>query len=63
MANAFKAGDVVQLKSGGPPMTVNHAPNDYDTALLYDCVWFKGASKEYAKFLEHVLVAYEPPKK
>lgn len=57
----FEEGDVVVLKSGGPPMTISSVPvNDRD---LYNCKWFKGASAESANFKEHVLMKFEPPKK
>lgn len=32
----FEEGDVVELKSGGPPMVIAHFPND-DSAT---CDWF-----------------------
>ena len=47
MAHAFKAGDVVQLKSGGPRMTIEeigrfgHA--DRDQAK---CVWFDRTTRK-----------------
>lgn len=34
-AAAFKVGDVVRAKSGGPVMTVDHVTNQ----VIY-CVWF-----------------------
>lgn len=41
----FKIGDVVILKSGGPPMTV-HAISDYSATRGFNpglaCVWFDG---------------------
>jgi uncharacterized protein YodC (DUF2158 family) len=40
MANKFKLGDVVQLKSGGPKMTVNQLLGR-DNQLL-GCSWFLG---------------------
>lgn len=66
LANKFKKGDVVVLKSGGPPMTVDALPGEQHYRKADDeywCEWFKGASKEAATFGEHVLQAYEPPKK
>ncbi|WP_207079410.1 DUF2158 domain-containing protein [Novosphingobium sp. KA1] len=30
MANKFNHGDVVVMKSGGPPMTVDKVPGDID---------------------------------
>ncbi|MGX8010354.1 YodC family protein [Mesorhizobium sp. ORM8.1] len=36
MSNTFKTGDVVKLKSGGPPMTVS----DGAASGMYLCHWF-----------------------
>jgi uncharacterized protein YodC (DUF2158 family) len=45
--NDFKVGDVVQLKSGGPLMTVHsigdYSPTGPNPGLL--CVWFDGNKK------------------
>ncbi len=47
MANEFKNGEVVQLKSGGPNMVVDHTgptvPNG--TKLRVWCEWFDGKKK------------------
>jgi uncharacterized protein YodC (DUF2158 family) len=46
MSSEIKVGDVVQLKSGGPKMTVdnigkyNYSPHDQAA-----CSWFDGAKK------------------
>ncbi len=40
MDNEIKAGDVVQLKSGGPLMTVAEAERSDEKKL---CVWIPGA--------------------
>jgi uncharacterized protein YodC (DUF2158 family) len=67
MANAFKAGDMVQLKSGGPPMTVDGVPGDRKSTYSPDkrddylCIWFKGASREQGPFAEYLLPTYTPP--
>ena len=37
MANKFKIGDLVRLKSGGPIMTIN--THSFETSLR-QCVWF-----------------------
>jgi uncharacterized protein YodC (DUF2158 family) len=58
MAGKFSPGDIVQLKSGGPAMTVSKPANEG-----YYCEWFKGASKERAHFDEHTLKEYVSPKK
>lgn len=60
MANEYKPGDIVQLKSGGPPMTVSRVGIDGEG---YWCTWFKGASKESSHFDEETLKIYEAPKK
>ncbi len=68
MANKFKAGEIVVLRSGGPPMTVEKVPGDkqdYTSSPFteYRCEWFKGASAQNGTFAEHVLDAYTPPAK
>jgi uncharacterized protein YodC (DUF2158 family) len=49
MAEQFKAGDVVQLKSGGPDMTVNFVENDSGTEVAA-CSWFVNNKKESSRF-------------
>lgn len=55
----FNPGDVVQLKSGGPRMTVDTV----EAGPIYKCVWFEGEKgkqvKREAPFGEHLL--REPP--
>ena len=47
-AAAFKVGDIVQLKSGGPEMTVHTVPeNEYGS---YKCQWFAGKRLEFGHF-------------
>lgn len=47
MAQPFDIGDVVILKSGGPPMTVHnigdYSPMGPNPGLL--CIWFDNAKK------------------
>jgi uncharacterized protein YodC (DUF2158 family) len=45
----IKAGDVVQLKSGGPTMTVNFVENDSGT-LVAGCTWFIKDKKQVGRF-------------
>jgi uncharacterized protein YodC (DUF2158 family) len=45
----IKAGDVVQLKSGGPEMTVNFVENDSGTQVAA-CSWFINNKKESSRF-------------
>lgn len=68
MANAFKKGEVVVMKSGGPPMTINKGPGEtkgYREGEFdeYHCEWFKGATHNQGSFPEHLLEKYVPPKK
>lgn len=48
----FKIGDVVQLKSGGPTMTVQHvgdySPRGPNPGL--SCVWFEGKKNHHEIF-------------
>lgn len=57
MADKFKAGDLVVLKSGGPTMTVD---SSYSSGGYYT-VWFAGAKRERAHFNADSLEA-APPK-
>ena len=66
MADAFKLGDLVQVKSGGPPMTIDGLPSQTKSMSQspgeYWCIWFKGATRDQGSFGEHLLQRYEPPK-
>jgi uncharacterized protein YodC (DUF2158 family) len=44
---AFSVGDIVQLKSGGPKMTVNDVARGDGKVV---CVWFAGAKREVGTF-------------
>lgn len=53
----FKVGDIVNLKSGGPPMTITEV--DTVGPLLsgkeepdYTCAWFAGSKQDTASFPE-----------
>lgn len=51
MSEEIKVGDTVQLKSGGPIMTVsNISTYGYDSFLSAKCDWFIGAKNENALF-------------
>lgn len=64
MATQLNPGDIVQLKSGGPAMTVSRVVMQYGNPTgEYECIWFKGASKEFGIFDGQVLKIYEAPKK
>lgn len=53
----FKIGDVVQLKSGGPRMTVAEIYGDGDLG----CVWFVGTKQEAGTFPPEALQFPEKP--
>ena len=57
MANEIKAGDVVQLKSGGPKMTVTDVALSNGVMTAW-CSWFDGNKNQSGTFpvvsLKHV---------
>jgi len=55
MSNFFKVGDQVQLKSGGPVMTVKEISGG--GGIL--CVWFNDVELVYANFLQETLELFE----
>lgn len=65
MVGKFNRGDVVQLRSGGPAMTVSQLPGEhsYVPRSNYCCQWFRGASKEFGTFGEEELQPYVAPGK
>ena len=54
MADEIKAGDVVELKSGGPQMTVNFVEDD-SGSMIAACTWFEGPKKQSGRFPVHTL--------
>ena len=52
---AFKPGDIVCLKSGGPPMTVKES--DLGSVA---CIWFKESERRSGGFPENCLKLAEP---
>lgn len=71
MPNKFKKGDVVQLISGGPAMTVDAVPGDPQFKQNpkskprddYRVEWFKGATAAHGDYAEHLLQVFVPPVK
>ena len=58
----FAAGDLVQLKSGSPVMTVEEADYDYSGTTwkgTYSCSWFAGSKNNHRSFTEAALEAAE----
>ncbi|WP_129781032.1 YodC family protein [Peristeroidobacter soli] len=56
MSESFAIGDVVQLKSGGQPMTVEEV-DDNDIS----CVWFEAMAPKGQTFVAGTLKKYLPP--
>jgi uncharacterized protein YodC (DUF2158 family) len=58
---AFKDGDEVQHKSGGPKMAIEG--RSQMVAGVYVCSWWDDKKKDFQRkeFTENVLVAYQPP--
>jgi len=61
MAPVFKIGDIVQLKSGGPKMTVTGFPDAMIASLggeknVVHTSWFAGSKKESGAFPVDALV-------
>jgi uncharacterized protein YodC (DUF2158 family) len=51
MADEIKVGDTVELKSGGPIMTVTGVGNHHLThAVMVSCVWFDGKKQLSGSF-------------
>jgi uncharacterized protein YodC (DUF2158 family) len=55
MANGLKAGDIVELKSGGPLLTVEDVFDDGTVK----CVWFAGEKQQWHIFAGSSLVKSE----
>jgi uncharacterized protein YodC (DUF2158 family) len=54
----YAIGDLVELKSGAPVMTVVGIVN-YDR-VLYDCSWFSGKKNEKGRFPAGALTPAKP---
>ena len=58
----FKTGDVVELKSRGPAMTVEFI-EDVDGVNLVTCSWFEGEKYNKKSFSAESLQKPKPPSK
>lgn len=61
----FKEGDVVELKSHGPTMTISDITETMEGRKFYHCQWFTGSKLQDGYFLKEALVIpkKEKPKK
>jgi uncharacterized protein YodC (DUF2158 family) len=57
----FKVGDIVELKSGGPPMTVIQVSTNLVGNSMLTCQWFFGIMQT-AMFRPDVLIPSKPKK-
>ncbi len=61
----YNIGDQVQLKSGGPCMTIKELLKDYTSKEFdgsYRCQWFAGKRLDGGVFPEDSLMPYVAPK-
>ena len=60
MSNKFATGDIVQLKSGGPQMTVEEVSEDYIAGEEFvQCQWFSGSKLQDGWFRPESLAKIE----
>jgi len=63
MTQELRDGDVVRLKSGGPPMTIEKIGKfGYEKEVRAMCVWFDGKQRKAELFVLTSLEKAEPPK-
>jgi len=55
--NGFKVGDVVQLKSGGPNITINSFFDDNQKCV--NCIWFVNGEVKEERFLTETIKKVE----
>jgi uncharacterized protein YodC (DUF2158 family) len=60
MADEFKPGDLVRLKSGGPVMTVDEVGEDNSKKPTVYCVWQEGSKKFTNDYPPHTLQLWGP---
>lgn len=55
----FDAGDLVELKSGGPVMTIERVSTAPNGDVSYACTWFAGSKENHKMFTEASVKAAE----
>ena len=61
MSNGIEAGKIVELKSGGPYMTVERIFAS-DNGLMAECDWFDGTTRKNGSFFVTSLKPIEDKK-
>ncbi len=61
MQSTFAVGEVVELKSGGPKMTVTSVGTPFGVPTV-GCMWFEGIKKMQGDFPPGALQAARPSK-
>jgi uncharacterized protein YodC (DUF2158 family) len=59
MADEFKAGDIVQVKSGGPKMTVREIGTANGMPTVW-CIWFEDKKRVKGTFPPALLKLLQP---
>lgn len=60
MENNYKAGDTLELNSGGPKMTIEFIKKSNDgESNMINCSWFTGAELKRESFYEAALKPYK----
>jgi uncharacterized protein YodC (DUF2158 family) len=60
MERSFRPGDLVQLVSGGPIMTVEGYQDGGTNDRVMKCVWFVNREAKRGTFAEPLLKRYDP---
>jgi uncharacterized protein YodC (DUF2158 family) len=62
--SGFKVGDTVQLKSGGPVMTITSIgeTSEYDPTVYAWCSWFKNNNETTTKHFPLAAIIVRDPK-
>lgn len=58
MGEGLKTGDVVQLKSGGPLMTITSVGNDGNHQPMIRCTWFELSEQKKGHFPPETVEIY-----
>lgn len=59
MRSEFKVGDLVRIKSGGPPMTVTSV-SKLSGSVSINCVWFDSQDRKREHYFDAVVLVLVP---